>query len=226
MVQAKPVRLGFTKTGRLQFISHLDLARTMSRVMVRAGVPIWYTEGFNPRPKLVFSLPLSIGTESVCEFVDFKIVEDMPTDEIAERISAELASDMKVNGVWYPEHKIADIGWAQYEIRINTLDASEALAEGISKFLKEPIVITKKSKSGEKQVDILPLIKRSDIRFENDAVIIDAMLSCDSANYLNPEYIVKAVAEKFDINFEKVDTEYYSILRYNVKLCDAVTDFR
>ena len=54
-----PIRAKFYKVGSLQFISHLDLMRTMTRNMVRAGIPAWYSQGFNPRLKLTFSLPLS-----------------------------------------------------------------------------------------------------------------------------------------------------------------------
>ena len=226
MVQATTVRLGFTKTGNLQFISHLDLARTMSRAIVRAGVPIWYTEGFNPRPKLVFSLPLSIGTESVCEFVDFKITENMPFDEIAKRVEAEFAPEMRVLGVWAPERKLADIGFAEYEIVINSASADEDLAKGISDMLKQPLVVTKRSKSGEKEVDISPLIKSAEVVFENGAIKINTLLSCDSANYLNPEYVVRAAADKFGIDFEKPETEYYSVMRKRVTLADGVTEFR
>ncbi len=226
MVQATAVRLGFTKTGNLQFISHLDLARTMSRAIVRAGVPIWYTEGFNPRPKLVFSLPLSIGTESICEYVDFKITENMPFEEIAKRVEAEFAPEMRVTGVWSPERKLSDIGFAEYEIIINSAKASEELAEKISEMLKQPLVVKKRSKSGEKEVDISPLIKSADVVFENGCVRINTLLSCDSANYLNPEYVVRAAAEKFGIDFDKPETEYYSIMRKRVTLADGVTDFR
>ncbi|MBE6606898.1 MAG: DUF2344 domain-containing protein [Ruminococcaceae bacterium] len=226
MVQAKSVRLGFTKIGKLQFISHLDLARTMSRVMVRADIPIWYTEGFNPRPKLVFSLPLSIGTESICEFVDFKIVEELPLDEIAERIGAQFAPEMKVNGVWIPENKFTDIAWAEYEIKICTPHANiEALGK-INEMLEKPIVIIKKSKSGEKEVDIRPLIKSLRVSLDGQAIVLHAMLSCTSMDYLNPEYLVKAVADKLSIDFGNVDSEYYSILRTRVKLGDGITDFR
>ena len=226
MVQAKTVRLGFTKVGKLQFISHLDLARTMSRVMVRAGVPIWYTEGFNPRPKLVFSLPLSIGTESICEFVDFKIVEEMPLDEISKRIGAQFAPEMKVNGVWIPENKFTDIAWAEYEIRICTECACEKALNKINEMLEKPLVVIKKSKSGEKEVDIRPLIKSCAVSLENQEIVMHAMLSCTSADYLNPEYLVKAVAQKLSIDFNNVESEYYSILRTSVKLEDGITDFR
>ena len=73
----KQIRIKFTKVGSLQFISHLDLNRTMTTVMIRAKIPIYYSEGFNPHPKMVFALPLSIGAESVCELLDIKIVEDI-----------------------------------------------------------------------------------------------------------------------------------------------------
>ena len=51
------IRLKFKKTGRLQYISHLDLVRTMHKVIIRAGLPLWYTEGFNPKPKMIFAAP-------------------------------------------------------------------------------------------------------------------------------------------------------------------------
>ena len=71
--EPKTVRIKFCKTGSLQFISHLDLQRTFHRILVRAGIPMWYTKGFNPHAKLVFGMPLSVGTESVCEMADLKI---------------------------------------------------------------------------------------------------------------------------------------------------------
>lgn len=58
------LRFRFKKQGSLQFISHLDLVRTMHKVIVRAKLPLWYTEGFNPKPKMIFAAPLSIGTET------------------------------------------------------------------------------------------------------------------------------------------------------------------
>ena len=63
----QPIRARFYKIGMLQCnISHLDLVRTMTRIITRAGIPAWYTQGFNPRLKLTFAMPLSIGTQSEC----------------------------------------------------------------------------------------------------------------------------------------------------------------
>ena len=82
----RTVRVKFRKTGNLQYISHLDLQRTFNRVLVRAGLPLWYTKGFNPHIKMVFGLPLPVGCESETEFLDIRIERDMPLDEIKERL--------------------------------------------------------------------------------------------------------------------------------------------
>ena len=72
----KTVRIRFRKVGDLQYISHLDLQRTFSRILVRAKIPMWYTKGFNPHAKVIFGLPLSVGTESECEFIDLRLERD------------------------------------------------------------------------------------------------------------------------------------------------------
>ena len=82
LVPPKAVRLKFCKIGKLQYISHLDLQRTFNRILVRACIPVWYTQGFNPHIKLVFSTPLSVGSESLCEYLDIKLAREIPFEEI------------------------------------------------------------------------------------------------------------------------------------------------
>ncbi len=84
----KTVRIVFSKTGRARFISHLDLVRTMTRVMRRAGIPLWYTEGFNRHPYLTFAAPLSLGFEGLRETMDLRLQEDMAYDELVSRLNA------------------------------------------------------------------------------------------------------------------------------------------
>ena len=71
------IRIKFRKTGRLRYISHLDLDRTVRTALVRTKIPIWYTEGFNPHAKMVFAQPLPLFAESECEYLDIKITEEM-----------------------------------------------------------------------------------------------------------------------------------------------------
>ena len=70
------IRLGFSKTDRAAYISHLDCNRLFQRAFKRSGLPVWYTQGFNPHVYLTFPLPLSLGTESLCETVDFRLTEE------------------------------------------------------------------------------------------------------------------------------------------------------
>ena len=72
----KSVRLFYTKHGRMRFISHLDMTRFMARVIRRAELPVWYTEGFNPHLYMTFALPLSLGFESEYEAVDIRLLQD------------------------------------------------------------------------------------------------------------------------------------------------------
>ena len=70
------LRLRFKKTGRAIYISHLDLMSTIQRAFSRAELPLKYSEGFNPRPQISIALPLSVGTGSLCEILDFKLKDD------------------------------------------------------------------------------------------------------------------------------------------------------
>ena len=64
------VRIRYTVTGKIRFLGHRDVARAWERALRRAGQPVAYSEGFSPRPKLHFGLALSVGHESLAEYVD------------------------------------------------------------------------------------------------------------------------------------------------------------
>ena len=74
-------RITFGKDGSLRYISHLDLARTWERTLRRAGVPLIYSQGFTPRPKLQLAAALPLGYGSVCELMDVWLGDDAPSPE-------------------------------------------------------------------------------------------------------------------------------------------------
>ena len=81
------IRLVFSKKGLAKYISHLDMQRTMQRTLRRAGIPVWYSEGFNPHPYLCFASPLSVGIEGENEIIDFRLAEEMPFEEMKSRFN-------------------------------------------------------------------------------------------------------------------------------------------
>ncbi len=222
-------RIKFKKIGGLQYISHLDLVRTMHKIIVRANLPIWYTEGFNPKPKMVFAAPLSIGTESYTEYMDLRLTDKILESEIMERLNLNLTDEMQVTEVYYPETKLSELKWLDYTISIKTLGANESLAQRCKELLESDIVeVEKKSKPGEekKLMNIAPLVKSAETAFDGENIVIDACLSGDQSMFLNPEYVVKALVKELGILSGGDPTaEYYSITRNRAYFAD-MSEFR
>ena len=177
------VRIRFSKKGRLRYISHLDLCRTMVTAMVRAKIPLWYTEGFNPHPKLVFTQPLPLFAESECEYLDIKIVEPMTHEEICRRMRDAFTSELYTEEVYTPTAKFSDIVYACYRITLKSCDESKLSGEG-------ELMAEKKGKDGKVKVwDIRPMVKEAKVV---DGVLY-ATLNASVDSYLNPEVFCKAI---------------------------------
>ncbi len=187
------VRIKFCKVGNLQFISHLDLQRTFHRVLVRAGIPMWYTKGFNPHAKLVFGVPLSVGTESMCEMADLKIERKIELDAIKNQLNEQLTDEMYVLEAYYPTTKFADIAYADYTITLNSSEISAETEKKAADLFSSPIMMIKKSKSGEKEVDITAFIKKISFSSKDGSMTVNTILSAGSTENLNPEYLVTAL---------------------------------
>ena len=207
------VRIKFCKKGNLQFISHLDLQRTFHRVLVRANIPMWYTKGFNPHAKLVFGVPLSVGTESVCEMADLKIERKISLDAIKNQLNEQLTDEMYILDVYYPTAKFTDIAYADYTITLKSPKISQSDEEACARLFASPIMMTKKSKSGEKEVDITSFINKMSISAKDGEMRIKTVLSAGSTENLNPEYIITAIKNNLDFFSANPESESYSIMR-------------
>lgn len=229
MVQVNPtklfVRFRFKKQGSLQYISHLDLVRTMHKVIVRAKLPLWYTEGFNPKPKMIFAAPLSIGTESVCEFMDLRMNEYIDPAEAMARINANMTEEMQIVEAYYPESKFTDLKWMSYRITVSTLGLTEELIERCNELLSAPVIEIQK-KNSDKTADIRPLIKSAFAVKDGEKMVINAILSADPSAFLNPEYVIKALKDGCGIlSSPDLTKESYEIMRLNAYFSD-MSEFR
>ena len=221
------LRIKFLKTGNLQYISHLDLVRTVNKIIVRAGFPLRYTEGFNPKPKMVFAAPLSIGTESLTEFLDVRLSERMDCDEAVRLFNANSTEELRAVSAYYPETKLTDMKWLRYLMEIRTNNATEELATECERvLLADRVEIEKKTKSKDIVLtDIRGQIRSVSAVLDGDVIRIDAVLSADSSAFLNPEYIIKVLRAKLGIlSSSRLTEEYYSILRTEA-FCEDMTPF-
>ena len=190
------LRLRFEKTGRAVYISHLDLMHTMQRAFLRAGLPLAYSEGFNPHAQISIILPLSVGMESVCELMDFRLREDVELAKIPPLLTDSLPEGITALEAYPMERKGKELKWISVRgvFEYDTADP-EKMAAGLRElFAGESLVITKKSKKGMGESDIRPAIHS--VRFTPDAggVIVDAVVSAQEPT-LNPEHLATAARQ-------------------------------
>lgn len=190
------LRLRFKKTGRAVYISHLDLMQTMQRAFSRAGYELKYSEGFNPHPQISIALPLSVGTASLCEIMDFKLKEEADISEIPARLTAALPEGIEVTDCYEPQRKAAELkylkvaGIFEYDER----DA-ERMAEALRDFYSAgEIVISKKTKRGIGETDIKPAIREIGFEAKDKAVEMEAVISAQEPT-LNPELLAEALRQ-------------------------------
>ena len=205
---AMEVRMSFQKTGMAKFISHLDTVRCITRAMKRANVPIWYTEGFNPHAFLTFAMPLSLGFESLCETVDFRLMKETDLSELAEKINNALPVDITVKEIYVYETSPNDIRWAEYKVIFNNPD--NLLLEQAEKILSaDEIMVLKKAKQGrkkvEKEVNIKEHIKSFELENDDGKLVLKTVLSSGTSININPMLLIGALTKDTETDEQDVD---------------------
>ena len=129
------IRAVFEKSGRAVFISHLDLLRTMQRAIKRSGIPVWYSQGFNPHIYLNFPLALSLGVTSKTEFMDFAVIEETGNNTILEKLNAVMPEGLKITSIAEPVYANKEIGFAEYIIKFHSETSAECMLESLDKMM-------------------------------------------------------------------------------------------
>lgn len=206
------VRATFEKCGRAKYISHLDLNRCMLRTFRRSRLPIWYTEGFNPHPYYSFALALSLGFESCCEILDFNLTEDVPFDEIRDRLNSVMPEGMRIVKVAEQNKKITSIAKAEYSFSLVT-DNTDELFKAVQTLISQnEILIEKKTKKGIKTVDIKPDMEILNCCKKDNCIEIAMYLPAGTQTNYNPLLFVEALKKATDIVFDVENMRRISIL--------------
>ena len=161
------VRIWFTKTGEASYISLLDLQRVMQRSLKRSGLPVWYTLGFNPHIYMTFACPLPLGQESLVESVDVKTEVEQPDLEAWKRaLEPVMPLGVAVTAVTLPKFKAEQIASAVYTVRLPA-----GFAEGLDRYnTLDAAPVLKKSKRGQKEIDLKEHCPRLDYVRDGDEV--------------------------------------------------------
>ena len=206
------VRATFEKKGRAKYISHLDLNRCMLRTFRRSGLPIWYTEGFHSHPYYSFALALSLGFESSCEILDFNLNEDIPFDEIRDKLNAVMPEGMKIVRVADQKQKITAIAKAEYTFSLVS-DRADELYDAVQELLAKPeILIDKKTKKGIKEVDIKPDMEIMSCEKTDKSVDMTMRLPAGTQTNYNPTLFIEALKRTTEIVFDSEKIRRTAIL--------------
>ena len=173
------IRIRFSKTGALRFIGHLDFLRVFQQTIRRAGLPVAYSQGFNPHILISFALPLPLGMDSVNDYADLTLTTEIPPEEITQRLNVHAPPGLYISRVTPIEKGRAAAITAAADYALKAVVSDETIAKVLA---PETLIIAKKSKSGVKDTDIRPDI----ISISNNENEVIMRLSAGSARFLNP----------------------------------------
>lgn len=186
------VRIKFTKEGAMKFVGHLDTMRYFQKAIRRAGLPIAYSGGYSPHMIMSFAAPLGVGTTSLGEYFDMELTEILPTGEISKRLDEVMVEGVSIISARQVEEGKASkamslVAAADYLVEFRDEKQLESLWKSkIQEFLDQPeILVTKKTKRSERQVDIRPYIHKMEL--QEDKIFL--RLASASANYTKPELV-------------------------------------
>ncbi|RII31183.1 MAG: B12-binding domain-containing radical SAM protein [Geobacter sp.] len=152
------LRLRFSKTGSMKFLSHLELLNVFTRAVARGGVPILFSQGFHPHPRFSFATATSLGTESVAEYMDMFVAAGISADEVQQRLNSALPVGLQIL-----EAELIDVKSPSLSTLINKTRYRITFDEAISERLPElcvqfmahhEYVIQRKRKGDTQAIDL------------------------------------------------------------------------
>lgn len=204
------IRIKFRKYGVMKFIGHLDMMRYFQKAIRRSGINICYSKGFSPHQIMSFAAPLGVGITSDGEYLDIEVYHSKPSEASIADLNATMAEGVEITGyVQLPEHAkpaMASVTAAAYEIWYKqeyslppALHVSnEELVQKLYAFFQEPqeILITKKTKKGERLVDLKHLVY--DFQVIEPAAHVSGkpafqlLVHAGSTDNIKPEFVLEA----------------------------------
>ena len=161
-------RITFTKQGALRYTGHLDLHRLWERAMRRAELPLAYSQGFHPQPKISIAAALPLGFSSRGEVLDVRLNEELSTQEITDKLKNSLPKDIQITQVESVEERLPALQTlilsAEYEVHLTEPVEGSDLKRKIEE-IKNSETLPRERRS--KFYDLRPLIER--LEMETDA---------------------------------------------------------
>jgi radical SAM-linked protein len=213
------IRITFSKQGALRYTGHLDLHKLWERAARRAELPLAYSQGFHPQPKMNLASALPLGFSSRCEVLDMRLERDITLDGLSERLNDTLPSGLQVLDVEQVEERApalqTQVVAAEYEVRMIESDPSSSALAGFGEDLKQRIESLMGSETivrnrRGKEYDLRPLIE--ELYGMNDKIVMK--LAAREGATGRPEEVLDALG----IAFEETRIERTRLFFHPVKV--------
>ncbi|MDK2894313.1 MAG: hypothetical protein PWQ98_438 [Moorella sp. (in: firmicutes)] len=190
------LRIKYSKGGQAVFLGHLEMLRLWQRAMRRAGLPLAYSHGFNPHPRLAFGPALAVGIESLAEYLDMELTAPLDPVEVKERLQAELPAGLEILLVFAISDQApaltAIINTAAYRVAWEEPPDPKILQEKAETFLSQQVVrVSRPGKEGARVKDIRPGVFQLAVK---PGATLEMLLECSSRGVVRPEEVVGAMA--------------------------------
>lgn len=191
----------FEKGERIRHIGHLDIQRSVQRGLRRSGLPVAYSNGFNPHILITFASALSTGACGKREIMDVTMAEEVTAEEFLERMNNAMPPEMQLSEARALDQKhpalMASLRAAKYDLLIRDKEQAEKLAEAIHSMLaKETVMAMRKTKTALKECDIKPLI----LELQSEGQHIMTTLTLTEREACKPGMLIEALAREAGID--------------------------
>ena len=225
------IRIKFSKHGSMKFIGHLDIMRFFQKAIIRAGIDISYSEGYNPHQIMSFAAPLSVGVVSDGEYMDIGVKSTMSTSNALKALNNCIVEGIRVEDYkLLPEHaknSMSIVASAKYALYNKTSDVGlindiTELNEKINSFLSQnEILITKETKKGEATIDLKPHIyefKATKFSSEDEEIkdipCLIFNISTGSLTNIKPELLMQSFFNYCGMEYHENEYQIYRIEVY------------
>lgn len=188
----------YRKLGKVRFTSHRDAARLWERSLRKAGVPLAFSAGFTPRPKISFGLALPTGAESLGEYLDLELAPgyEPDLDELAAALDAALPAGFGIVAVSERDPAISSLQEAviacRWEITVGDVGAADARAAVEAALAADTLPVSRERKGERRVDDVHASIVSLDVAEPDGAVRLDAVVTTDGRG-LRPAELAEAV---------------------------------
>ena len=193
----------FEKGERIRHIGHLDIQRSVQRGLRRSGLPVAYSNGFNPHILITFASALSTGACGKREIMDVTMAEEVSPEEFLEKMNRAMPPEMQLREARTLDQKhpalMASLRAAKYDLLIRNAEQAEKLAAAIPAMMaRETVTAMRKTKTALKECDIKPLIY--DLKAEGQHIL--ATLTLTEREACKPGMLIEALSREAGIEGE------------------------